>query len=374
MNSNGKHIRSTLCVKRDGLEPIALDEGDFVLIPAAYDFTMSSLEPITSKDFDVAPVALSRGEFRVGLQSGAPEVRLLVGHFVFGSPDAALLVSLLPQLMHVRAQKRLATLVQLVGDESRAQRPARNVVLSRLLEVLLIEALRSTEGAAAPPGLLRGLADERLALAIRRMHESPARPWTVAQLAKAAALSRSAFFERFSRAVGVAPIEYLLAWRMAMARSLLRLNEHNVAEVAQRVGYSSGSTFSVAFTRHVGLSPTRYLGASDSRGRSTRTGRLATRANPFPRGEAALGQWSPHLLPAASRIRLATSCGCEISETCDEGISIVCAFIRFAINRSRSELIVRSSVETAYHVGLSCHAATVVLAMVMALPMGCCTA
>ncbi|GAB2888366.1 hypothetical protein GCM10027093_23900 [Paraburkholderia jirisanensis] len=90
------------------------------------------------------------------------------------------------------------------------------------------------------------------------MHESPARPWTVAQLAKEAALSRSAFFERFSRAVGVAPIEYLLAWRMAMARSLLRFNEHSVAEVAQRVGYSSGSTFSVAFTRHVGLSPTRY--------------------------------------------------------------------------------------------------------------------
>jgi AraC-like DNA-binding protein len=242
----------------DGLEPIVLDEGDFVLIPAAYRFTMSSLAPITSKDFESAPVELSPGEFRVGVQDGPAEVRLLVGHFVFGSPDAALLVSLLPQLVHVRAQQRLATLVQLVGDESRAQRPARDVVLGRLLEVLLIEALRSTAGTAAPPGLLRGLADERLAFAIRRMHESPTRPWTVAQLAKEAALSRSAFFERFSRAVGVAPIEYLLAWRMAIARNLLRRNECSVAEVAQRVGYSSGSTFSTAFTRHVGLSPTRY--------------------------------------------------------------------------------------------------------------------
>jgi AraC-like DNA-binding protein len=213
---------------------------------------------VTSKDFDTAPVQLSAGEFRVGIQSGPPDVRLLVGHFAFGSPDAALLVSLLPQLVHVRAQKRLATLVQLVGDESRAQRPARDVVLARLLEVLMIEALRSTAGTATPPGLLRGLADERLALAIRRMHESPTQPWTVAQLAKEAALSRSAFFERFSRAVGVAPIEYLLAWRMAMARQLLRRNECSVAEVAQRVGYSSGSTFSVAFTRHVGVSPTRY--------------------------------------------------------------------------------------------------------------------
>ena len=181
-----------------------------------------------------------------------------MGHCVFGSPDAALLVSLLPQLVHVRGERRLATLVQLVGEESRELRPARDVILARLLEVLLIEALRSTAGTAASPGLLRGLADERLAVAIRRMHESPTRPWTVAQLAKEAALSRSAFFARFGRAVGVAPMEYLLAWRMALAKNLLRRKDGGVAEVAERVGYSSASAFSVAFTRHVGLPPTRY--------------------------------------------------------------------------------------------------------------------
>jgi AraC-like DNA-binding protein len=160
--------------------------------------------------------------------------------------------------VHVRGEKRLATLVQLVGEESRELRPARDVILARLLEVLLIEALRSTAGTAASPGLLRGLADGRLAAAIRRMHESPTRSWTVAQLAKEAALSRSAFFERFSRAVGVAPMQYLLAWRMALAKNLLRRKEGCIAEVAERVGYSSASTFSVAFTRYVGLPPTRY--------------------------------------------------------------------------------------------------------------------
>jgi AraC-like DNA-binding protein len=242
----------------DGREPITLQEGDFVLIPSAYGFTMSSLEPTTSEDVDTAPVALLHGEFRLGVQGEPPDVLLLVGHCVFGSPDAALLVSLLPQLVHVRGEKRLATIVQLVGEESRALRPARDVILARLLEVLLIEALRSTAGTAASPGLLRGLADERLAIAIRRMHESMTRPWTVAQLAKEAALSRSAFFERFSRAVGVAPMEYLLAWRMAMAKNLLRRKEGSVAEVAERVGYGSASAFSVAFTRHVGLPPTRY--------------------------------------------------------------------------------------------------------------------
>jgi AraC-like DNA-binding protein len=242
----------------DGHEPITLQSGDFVLLPSAYGFTMSSLDPTTADDTDSSPVALLNGEFRVGIQSGPPDVRLLIGYCAFGSPDAALLVSLLPQLVHVRGERRLATIVQLVGEESRELRPARDVILSRLLEVLLIEALRSTAGTSTSPGLLRGLADGRLAGAIRRMHESPTRPWTVAQLAKEATLSRSAFFERFSRIVGVAPMEYLFAWRMALAKNLLRRKEGGVAEVAERVGYSSASTFSVAFTRHVGLPPTRY--------------------------------------------------------------------------------------------------------------------
>jgi transcriptional regulator GlxA family with amidase domain len=161
-------------------------------------------------------------------------------------------------VIEMRGEPRLTTLVQLVRDEFRERRPAREVILARLLEVLLIEALRSTAGTTASPGLVRGLADERLAVAIRRMHESPTRVWTVAQLAKEAALSRSAFFERFSRAVGVAPMEYLLAWRMALAKNMLRQNESGVAEIAERVGYGSASAFSVAFTRYVGLPPARY--------------------------------------------------------------------------------------------------------------------
>jgi AraC-like DNA-binding protein len=242
----------------EGREQITLQAGDFVLIPSAFGFAMSSCAPAASKNINTSPVELPDGEFRLGIQSGPADVRLLIGYCVFGSPDAALLVSLLPQLVHVRGERRFATLVQLVVEESRELRPARDVILARLLEVLLIEALRSTAGTAVSPGLVRGLADGRLAVAIRRMHESPTRPWTVAQLAKEAALSRSTFFERFSRAVGVAPMEYLLAWRMALAKNLLRRKEANVAQVAERVGYSSGSTFSVAFTRHVGLPPTRY--------------------------------------------------------------------------------------------------------------------
>ncbi|MBE1161744.1 AraC family transcriptional regulator [Dyella acidiphila] len=242
----------------DGHAPIALQSGDFVLIPAAQGFTMSSLEPLLPEQRVSIPAALPHGEFRIGDPHGPPDVRLLIGYCRFGSPDAALLVPLLPQLVHVRGERRLSTLVKLVVEESRERRPAREVILARLLEVLLIEALRSSAGTDASPGLLRGLAEPRVAAALRRLHESPAHAWTVVQLANEAALSRSAFFERFSRAVGVAPMEYLLAWRMALAKSLLRQQELGIAEVAQRIGYSSASTFSAAFARHVGMPPTRY--------------------------------------------------------------------------------------------------------------------
>ncbi|MBS0455524.1 MAG: AraC family transcriptional regulator [Proteobacteria bacterium] len=244
----------------DGHEPITLEVGDFVLLPATPGFTMTGFEPpATLKKMDPHASALQQqGELRHGRQGGPPDVRLLGGYFVFESPDAALLVSLLPQLVHVRGQARLSALVQLVGDEAREQRAGRDLVLTRLAEVLLIEALRSSSGTAAAPGLVRGLGDARLAAAIRQMHEKPSQPWTVEQLAGEAALSRSAFFERFSRAVGVAPMEYLFAWRMALAKKLLRGGELALAEIAERVGYSSASTFSTAFSRHVGQPPARY--------------------------------------------------------------------------------------------------------------------
>jgi AraC-like DNA-binding protein len=249
-----------------GQTPITLETGDFVLAPAAYDFTLSSLEP-PSHRVGSQPIEVSPGVMRLGAADVPPEVRMLVGHCAFGSPDADLLLSLLPQLVHVRGERRLTTLEELVNAETRGGRPGREVILARLLEVLLIEAFRSTGGPAAPPGLLRGMGDERLAVALRRMHEHPTNAWTVGELAREAALSRSTFFDRFRREVGVAPMEYLLGWRMALAKALLRREGCGVAQVAQRVGYNSASTFSVAFARHVGLPPIRY-----ARGEGTSAG------------------------------------------------------------------------------------------------------
>lgn len=241
-----------------GQEPITLEAGDFVLMPATPGFTLSGFEPAVPVAIDALQAAGAEGDLRHGRPDGPPDVRMLGGYFAFGSPDAALLVSLLPALLHVRGIERLSVLVRLVREESTERRAGRELVLGRLVELLLIEALRSTTGEGAPPGLLRGLADARLAAAMRLMHGEPARAWTVDELARQAALSRSAFFDRFSRAVGLRPMAYLLAWRMALAKDLLRRQDVALAEVAERVGYSSASSFSTAFSRHVGLAPSQY--------------------------------------------------------------------------------------------------------------------
>lgn len=242
----------------DGQDPITLEAGDFVLMPATPGFTLSGFDAVTPERIDPKAAASPTGELRHGRRGGRPDVRMLGGYFLFDSPDADLLVSLLPALLHVRGVERLSVLVQLVREESLARRPGREHVLVRLVEILLVEALRSSTGPEAPVGLLRGLADARLAAALRLMHTDPSRAWTIETLARKAAMSRSALFDRFVRTVGMPPMAYLQAWRMALAKNLLRQGELAIAAIAQRVGYGSTSTFSTAFSRHVGQPPGRY--------------------------------------------------------------------------------------------------------------------
>ncbi len=236
---------------------VTLDSGDFVLVPAAHDFATSSAVPPPPGTIPDR-LEISPGVFRLGDPDAPADVRMLIGHCTFGSDDAQLLAPLLPRLVHIRGERRLTSLVELIDDEARADRPGREPILARLVEVLLIEALRSTSGPSMAPGLLRGLHDERLAVALRRMHDRPDQAWTVADLAHEAALSRSTFFDRFRREIGVAPMEYLLGWRMALAKDMLRSGGVELGRVAARIGYSSASTFSTAFSRHVGRSPGRY--------------------------------------------------------------------------------------------------------------------
>lgn len=246
----------------DGEPPVELVEGDFVLMPSIPGFTMSGFAPATPKLMNPLMEAAPAGEVRHGDPDAPADVRMLGGYFRFDSPDADLLVMLLPSLVHVRGAPRLATLVRLLADEAGTDRAGQELVMFRLVEILLVEALRSLPEEQSAPGLLRGLADRRVAAAIRGMHGNPARPWTIAGLAEEVGMSRSAFFERFTRTVGLSPMEYLTAWRMAVAKRLLRRRDVSLDAVAEQVGYGSASTFSTAFSRRMGEAPGRYARAA----------------------------------------------------------------------------------------------------------------
>ncbi len=212
----------------NGQTTVMLEAGDFVMIPALDSFTMTSEVPPPPGAARL-PLETGPGIFRLGPADGPVEMQALVGHCRFDVPDKTLLLSLL--------------------------RPARGMILERLLEVLMIEALRSSPGHAGRPGLLRGLSDPRLRTALHRIHDATGSTLTVTGLAQAAGMSRSAFFNRFTSALGCAPMEYARAWRMAVARDLLLRGDLTQAEIAQRVGYGSASAFTLAFVRHEGIAP-----------------------------------------------------------------------------------------------------------------------
>ena len=147
--------------------------------------------------------------------------------------------------------------IRLIGEEADAHRPGRVLILERLVEVLLVEALRFRSASAAreEQGLLAGLSDPALARTLREIHVDVARRWTVEQLARTAGMSRAVFAERFTRKIGMPPMQYLLEWRVALAKDILRAERPSLAEVAERVGYQSASAFSTAFTRLTGTPP-----------------------------------------------------------------------------------------------------------------------
>ncbi|RIQ14401.1 AraC family transcriptional regulator [Jiangella rhizosphaerae] len=175
----------------------------------------------------------------------------------------ALLMQALPPVAHVRAAA--ATAGQLRGcldrlfDEVAGDRMGSAFAIRQYGQLLLLEVLRAYVGQAElPPGWLRALTDERLRPALRLMHTEPGRRWGLEELARAAAMSRTSFAERFRTVAGVPPLTYLGRWRMLLAQRALRDDDVRVGSLAYDLGYASESAFSTAFKREVGESPLRY--------------------------------------------------------------------------------------------------------------------
>lgn len=234
--------------------------GDYLLLTNPEPWTLRGGDgAAVPVDFDTAYAAMPPG----GLESGEDGTQMIAGHFEFDPVNAGLLASLLAPVVHLPAAQQderelLAAVLAMIDAEASRESPGREAVLSRLLEIMLVELMRGPQLASSRRGMLNGLTDPDVADALRAFHADIAKPWSVASMAGQAHLSRSTFSDRFTAMVGQAPMTYALNWRMAVARDALIAGRKNVEEVAAATGYGSASSFSTAFSRLVGISPARY--------------------------------------------------------------------------------------------------------------------
>jgi AraC-like DNA-binding protein len=187
-----------------------------------------------------------------------PTTVFLCGAYQFSGDVGGGLLDALPPVLTLSSgiDEPLRQVITLLSRELMMTEPGQQTVLDRLLDVLLVLALRSDfRASATAPRWYRASTDARLRTALQAMHEDASHRWTVPELAAISGLSRAAFARTFRDTLGQAPLQYLTDWRMTLARDHLRANELNLASIATAVGYSSPYAFAAAFRRHHGTPP-----------------------------------------------------------------------------------------------------------------------
>jgi AraC-like DNA-binding protein len=268
----------TIIVMLQGHGSLSLDDGsaawlgsgDAAIVTGGTPFTISdgvdgSLEPTeivrTADGCTVAGRAIDAeiglGVHRCATADPDSTVVLTGGYEV---PDGAKrrLLSTLPSLIVVRDEGSLCPVTDLTLAEISADQPGRQAVLDRLLDLLLLTALREwfeRQGPAAP-AWYQALTDPIAGTVLRLMHDAPERPWTVGSLAQEAGVSRATLARRFAEVVGEPPMAYLTSWRLSLAVDLLQRSDDKVETIARKVGYGSGFGLSVALKRVYGIRPT----------------------------------------------------------------------------------------------------------------------
>jgi AraC-like DNA-binding protein len=201
-------------------------------------------------------------QMTAGEPEDGPPIAFFCGAYRFEGDLCDSLLTALPDTLSVRpvSGSTLRATMDLLAREMLNARPGQQTLLDRLLDVALVQILREhfSVHASRAPGWFRASADPRIGAALRALHADPAHAWTVAELAQHALLSRSAFARQFTDLLGTAPLTYLGAWRMALAREQLRDTDDSLAAVANSLGYASEFSFAAAFKRHHGTSPGRW--------------------------------------------------------------------------------------------------------------------
>ncbi len=245
------------------VERLRLQPGDLALVPhGAGHVLRSEPEARTPGLFDLPRDTMSERYEVIRVDGGGEPARLLCGTIYFDHPAARQLCALLPPVVLVQGWRSaesewIASTLRLMASEAQSPRPGGEEVITRLADILVIQAIRVwlEQESPAASGWLSALHDPQVGRALAMIHRDPAREWRVETLAAAVSMSRSAFAERFSRLVGEAPMQYVTRWRMYLALDALREERATVAEIALRLGYGSEAAFSRAFKRFAGVPP-----------------------------------------------------------------------------------------------------------------------
>ncbi|MFE2998358.1 cupin domain-containing protein [Nocardia sp. NPDC059246] len=218
----------------------------------------------TTMDGEVLCEALSLGVRSWGTSADAETV-LVTGTYEHESAASRRLLRALPPVAVLGRGEVDARVLDLLVDEAAKDLPAQSAMLDRLLDLLLIAALRAWFSRSDAPAWYHAYGDPLVGRALRLMQHNPAHPWTVASLAAEVGVSRAALARRFTELVGEPPMAFLTDWRLALAADLLHETDATLESIARRVGYGSAFALSTAFKRHYGISPRDHRATPDER-------------------------------------------------------------------------------------------------------------
>ncbi|WP_191971351.1 AraC family transcriptional regulator [Streptomyces luteolifulvus] len=261
-------VRGDAWITPDTGEPLRLRAGDLAIARGPDPYTCAD-------DPDTAPQALILPGERCAYPDGRPlngsmdlgvrtwgdrpdgSTLLLIGTYLMQGEISGRLLDALPPLLSLTSDVWECPLTPLLMEEIVRDEPGQEVVLDRLLDLLVIAALRAwfSRPEAAAPAWYRAMADPVVGRVLRLLQDDPAHPWTVATLAAKAGVSRAALARRFTDLVGEPPMTYLTGWRLALAADRLRDSGDTLDAIARHVGYGSAFALSNAFKRVYGVSP-----------------------------------------------------------------------------------------------------------------------